>query len=152
MELEYTEGTTCCVTHHLVDEIGRSYPELLMDDKGNVDTYKTLYHLGFNVNFNMYNRNVSVHKKTLVRSNDNFEECYYTTVYKGFIRNAVDSVEEGVITYNRNKFHHMYDMYRQFEVLQPVNLSNYVSKDELLKIEDFGGKSKLSDCIIEEEI
>ena len=151
MEVEYTKGTTCCVTHHLVEEVSWTNPKLFRD-KGGVKLYETLYHLGFNINWRMNNKNVSTHKNVLIRSNENYEECYYTKIHKGWVRNAVDYVDGTEVVYDRYKFHHMLDQYNKYEVLQPDNLSDYVKDDELLKVEDFGGKAKLAECILLEDI
>lgn len=151
MKLEYSDKYTCCVTHHLVDEVSLENPELLRNRSGTIRLYETLYYLGFKVNFGMLNKNISIHPDCLIRSSEDYTKCYRTKVYKGIVRKAVLNVKDGNIIYDKYNHHHLLDDYLAHEVLQASNLSKYIEKDELLNVEDFGGKSKLSDCIISEE-
>ncbi len=145
MELEYNVDTTCSVTHHLVDEVARSHPEHLMQD-GEVSVYRTLYFLGFNIKNSLYNKNVTKECGKLIRSMQYPRKCYYTDVYTGFLRNKIKSVDicevDGKlikVNYDSGRYHFLKDSYNKHEVLQAGNIDNYVSFEEFLDIETFGG-------------
>ena len=143
----YNDKMACSVTHHLVDEVSREFPESLRSIRGELLLPETLYFLGFDIKTGMSNKNFSKHPDTLIRSLTDKEKCYKTLVYKGKLRHAVKSVINGEIIYHENEMHHLMDEYNTYEVLQPEDLSKYVSDDELLWIEDFGGKSTLEECL-----
>ncbi len=147
-ELEYTEGTTCSVSYGLVHETAQLYPEMFYDKNSEIRIYDVLHYLGFQVNYQMWNKNVSKHENVLIRSNENPLQCYYTDVWRGWVRNAVKEVTpEGKIIYDKHSFHELAKEYSKYEVLQPTNLSDYIDEEDLLFIDDFGGKSPLSECM-----
>ena len=144
------DNPTCCVTHSLLDEVSWTLPTLLRRN-GEVSVYRTLFYLGFKIKKSIGNRNVSIHKDMLIRSSEDNEQCYRDTVYKGVLRKGVKDFKDGNIIYHKHEFHHLLDKYLEREVLQPSDLKDYILDQEIKWIEDFGGKSKLADCIIPEE-
>ncbi len=147
-ELEYTEGTTCSVSYGLVHETAQTMPEVFYDKNSEIRIPSVLHHLGFNIHFKGHNRNFSKHENVLIRSNENPLQCYFTDVYRGWYRNAVKEVTpEGKIIYDKHSFHELANEYNKYEVLQPTNLSDYIDEEDLLFIDDFGGKSPLSECM-----
>lgn len=145
MELEYSVDTTCSVTHHLVDEVSRAHPEQLMQD-GEVSVYRTLYFLGFDIKNSLYNKNVTKEYDKLIRSMQYPRKCYYASVYTGFLRNKIKSVDtcevDGKlikVNYDKGQYHFLKDSYNKHEVLQAGNIDNYVTFEEFLDIDSFGG-------------
>lgn len=143
----HLEKVACSVTHHLVDEVSREFPDQLRSRQGDLLLYETLHFLGFDVKLNNYNKNVSVHPNTLIRSSLDKEKCYKTLVYKGRVRKAIKEVRHGEIIYYKHKMHDLMDEYNTYEVLQPQDLSKYVSADEFMNVNDFGGKSTSEECL-----
>lgn len=144
------ENPTCCVTHSLLEEVSYTNPKLLRKN-GKVLIYRTLFYLGFIIKDSLGNRNISIHPNMRIRSSHNNRQCYRDTVYKGVIRNAIKDFEDGEVIYHKNKLHHLFDKYLEREVLQPTDLKGYILDQEIRWITEFGGTSKLSDCILDEE-
>lgn len=143
----HLEKVACSVSHHLVEEVSAEYPETLRDIRGNILIPETLHFLGFDVKVGMQDKNVSTHHNMMIRSNKDKTRCYKTTVYKGRVRKAIKGVVNGVIEYERHKMHELLDHYNTYEVLQPDDLSKYVKEEDLLYIEDQGGRSTLEECL-----
>ena len=143
----YLDKKVCAVTHHLVDEVSRANPEHLRTPLGEIKLYETLHHLGFHINWKMYNKDVSIHQNMRIRSCLDKKKCYKTLVYKGKLRNEFKEIVDGEMIYDKYKTHHLSDQYDLHEVLQPVKLMDYVKESEFFFIEDFGGKSTLVECL-----
>jgi hypothetical protein len=150
LELDYSQEVSCCVTDHLVQEVSKLHPELFIDKNGKVKLYEVLFHLGFNIKIKDISKNVSVHDDALIRSMSDHEKCYKARVYKGVVRQAVLSVVNGDITFDKYNMHELAKAYDKYEVLQPVNLNEYVSSEDLFWVKDFGNRSKLVDQVKEE--
>ena len=137
-DLDYHDNFPCSVTFHLVHEVAHSEPEKFLNKNNEIKTYEVLHYLGFNIDKHTHTRDITEVPQVLIRNNHNQRTCYYADIYKGLVRNI------------KGASHPLLDEYMRYEVLQPTNLSTYVSDDELFNIDDFGGKTKLEDCMTEE--
>ena len=144
----HLENNTCAVTHELVEEVSKEFPEQLRDAKGGLRLYETLFFLGFKIKWNTYNKDVTTCNDFRIRCNDNPRKCYKTKVYKGLVRNDIESVSPtGEITFRKNTLHHLVDEYNKYEVLQPKDIHKYIADIDINDIDDFGGKSTLEECL-----
>lgn len=147
MEVDYAGITTCAVTHHLVEDVANSNPNVFKERNGAVKLHSVLYYLGFDIRNSLIDKNVTYHPDALIRCSNDNKKCYRANVYKGWLRDEVSSVVDGKIKYNKGKKHILHDTYNQYEVLQSVDLAKHIGAEDYLDIDDFGGKTKLSDIV-----
>lgn len=136
MNIENEITPLAMVTKHLVTEIACSDPDVYIDEYNEIRTYKVLEYLGFKVAHSLYNKNIHLEEHTLVRCTDKPYLVYYADVYKGYLRKVKIGECNGKNIYDYHKLKYMYDKYN---VLQPSDLSIYITPEELLDITEIGG-------------
>lgn len=152
MELNYEQGTHCAATHHIVQEIAESNPDMFIQPNGEINIPRCLFYLGFDVRMDItvegkdrdgyYNRhNYNSKDNMLIRSSQYPTKAYRTTVYSGWLRGAANI--EGVKDKNGNipklnpkRLHHLQDVYRKVGILQATDLDKFVRKEDLLDLDD----------------
>ncbi|AUR89212.1 hypothetical protein NVP1121O_184 [Vibrio phage 1.121.O._10N.286.46.C4] len=143
------ELPTCAVTQHLVNVIADDNPELFKPN-GVQNDYAVLFYLGFDVKASLRNKkflhekdgdekvcvgfevhNVEHRYNSLIRSTEYPQAAYHTAIYKGFLRKK--AMPDGSL--HPTQYHHMYDVYNEFEVLQPDNLFDFIEPSALVEIQ-----------------
>lgn len=126
------EKPSCSVSKELLSCVMSSLPDNIKARGDYVCRRAALFALGFDVS------NYYTVKDVYIRRIDLPAKVYKTDIYNGTIRNAVESVDtEGNIKYKAN-YHHLYDLYSKYPVLQPLNICKYVK--DFQDILDIGTK------------
>lgn len=132
----------CSVSQELVEMVADRYPSEFRDDKGSINLPKLLFTIGFKVEYDGVGNRSNLGYYTIpdVHVRDNYlpSRLYKTSfVYNGEVRNEVISSENGRYEYSNVK-HSLCSLYESLEVLQPINLDDYVLEDDFINILDFG--------------
>ena len=149
---EYSKQTMAAVTEHLVMEVAEEKPHLFIRN-GKVDINSVLYYLGIDVDTRivaegkdrdgLWNvNNYSIQYDKMVRSIQFPRKSYKTTIYKGYIRNAVKVDENGKLQYDasgypmkdKTKHHHLKELYDKFEVLQAKDILRYMKEEDMVDL------------------
>ena len=149
---EYSKSTVAAVTEHLVMEVAEENPQLFIRE-GKIDIEGVLYYLGMDVDKRivaegkdrdgLWNvNNYSIQYDKMVRSIQFPRKAYKTTVYKGYIRNAVKVVngkllldESGHPMKDKTKHHHMKELYDKFTVLQCKDVLRYIAVEDMVDLD-----------------
>lgn len=135
MDASYTKKSVCAVTQHRVNEEAETNPDLFKHN-GKINVLRVLCYLGFDIRTHLYNNNITIQNDALIRSTQFPRKCYRTKVYQGYVRMAANP-EGG---FHTNKYHHMLKEYETYGTLQAKNVLDYIKEEELLDINEFGGK------------
>lgn len=129
MFLDINVPLPCSVSKEFVESIA-AFDEnnLILDGKPILN--KVLFILGFDIRNSAENEDSSkvghgvlTVRNVLIRNPAMPSEVYNTTVYNGQVRNEVEAVVDGIVTFQKNTPHYMVNLYINNEILTTENVS-----------------------------
>ena len=130
----------CAVSKEFVQKVASLAPEMLMNGD-NININRTLFLLGFDLSYtgdfsNQYGKQCyTVFKDVMIRNPAMPSKVYKTDIYNGQLRNEVDYVVDGKVTY-KNQKHYLERVYMDNEIIT----IDTIPEDVLTNIVDVGIK------------
>jgi hypothetical protein len=132
MSLNENVAVPCSVSQEFVEYVA-SFDEDTLMDNGKPILNRVLFLIGFDVRCpkeqedkSKIGHKVVTLKDVLIRNPAEPSKVYATNIYNGQVRNEVDTVTDGIISYKKDTPHYMERVYTKNEILTIHNMTEEV--------------------------